>query len=168
MPFGGIQLVFIGDFAQLPPAGAVGVLGIRQCSAFAFQSVCWREARVVCLQLTEIYRQRGDPDFIGALADVREARDLTPVLKQLVKDCARPLAARPGQRIPGGLKPTQLVTRNKAADELNRVELELLQAPAVRFEAVDSVFVDKFFKSGCQAGSEVQLKVDAQVMLLCN
>lgn len=59
-PFGGIQLLVLGDFYQLPPVKG----------QFAFKSKAWKEANFEVINLVEIKRQN-DLDFINALNDVR-------------------------------------------------------------------------------------------------
>lgn len=62
-PFGGLQIIVIGDFYQLPPVKGT----------YAFESQAWKEANFKVLNLVEVKRQN-DIDFINALNDVRLGR----------------------------------------------------------------------------------------------
>lgn len=113
VPFGGIQLVFVGDFCQLGPVpGSVSLsassrrkvgppyppsqaeadcfLNIQECTAYAFQSALWREANFTHVHLTKVYRQ-SDEAFVQALQDLREQRPHSPRVQNLVEKCSIPL-----------------------------------------------------------------------------
>jgi hypothetical protein len=160
-PFGGIQLIFVGDFAQLGPvpgslslkktpnsrttaaataaasgvgppypphqAGADCFLNIHETTAFAFQSVLWREADFCHVHLTQVYRQT-DRAFVAALTDLREQRPESAQVADLVQKCATPLDDTNARQqvfgdaaleIPAGLLPTLLYTNNRNADREN-------------------------------------------------
>lgn len=70
--FGGIQLIFIGDFFQLPP---IGDEDDEDSSRYCFESEIWNEAFAPedHIKLTKIFRQRDDK-FIKILNQVREGR----------------------------------------------------------------------------------------------
>ena len=56
-PFGGIQLIFSGDFYQLPPVGSPDS---PETSEFCFESPSWNSVFQHQLQLTKVYRQKDD------------------------------------------------------------------------------------------------------------
>ena len=64
-PFGGIQVLLVGDFYQLPPVNRSD-----DATMFAFDSAAWREAITCTVELTEIQRQK-DPVFQGVLKEAR-------------------------------------------------------------------------------------------------
>lgn len=66
-PFGGIQMVFVGDFAQLPPVDA---RNDASRADWAFMSPCWTKGRVKAIELTRPFRQ-GDPEFLRFLNNIR-------------------------------------------------------------------------------------------------
>jgi ATP-dependent DNA helicase PIF1 len=199
--FGGIQMILVGDFAQLGPVpGAISManqrayppheegadcfLDVKECTAYAFQSVMWREASFVHVHLKKVYRQ-SDDFFIHALRDLRESRSNSELVARLVQTCSAPLEEREDLEIPEGIRPTVLYCTNAKVDQKNFDELRSLQTEYKRFDASDTVEVDsevplhfrdsaveklnrdKFFDQ-CQATKALDLKVGAQVMLLQN
>ena len=156
-PFGGIQLIFVGDFAQLGPVpgstslrnqayaphqeGADCILNIKECTAYAFQSAMWREAEFHHVHLKKVYRQ-SDQDFIGALMDLRESRPKSALVEKLVHRCTNEFKARPDLLIPEGIRPTVLYCTNNKVDKENFDNLVSLQTLRKVFEAKDSVSAD--------------------------
>ena len=66
-PFGGIQLIFCGDFYQLPPVGDDDLPDTKQ---FCFESPLWNSTFDIQMILTEVFRQN-DPVFIKMLHQIR-------------------------------------------------------------------------------------------------
>ncbi len=64
--FGGMQVVLVGDFFQLPPVVQAG----EPPALFAFDATAWRDARPVICYLSEQYRQ-DDRDFLSVLSAIR-------------------------------------------------------------------------------------------------
>ncbi|VEU40045.1 unnamed protein product [Pseudo-nitzschia multistriata] len=152
-PFGGIQLIFVGDFAQLGPIpgrghslrnkafepdqpGADCLMGVSECAAYAFQTVLWREADFHHVHLRKVYRQK-NKDFQLALMDIREARADSRRVKTLVDICLSPLDDREGLEIPEGIKPTILYCTNRNVDKENFENLRKLSDRGKTFEATD-------------------------------
>jgi ATP-dependent DNA helicase PIF1 len=152
-PFGGgVQLIFVGDFLQLPPVGpAADVQGLRDAPASeqlddvpyrlrecagkpAFMSVCWREARLRVVELRNIHRQRDAP-FMRALNAIRVGARASPDIKRMCERTRRPLPAR------NGVEPTRLFPTNAKCDTLNASRLAALPAPVSVTTAHDSVEV---------------------------
>ena len=69
LPFGGMQVVFTGDFYQLPP---VGTYGEKETNQFCFETKLWNEVFKPQnhIQLTTIFRQT-DPIYINILQQIR-------------------------------------------------------------------------------------------------
>jgi ATP-dependent DNA helicase PIF1 len=157
-PFGGIQLIFVGDFAQLGPIpGSISLkesqpfhptdeaadclLNIKECAGYAFQTALWREADFHHVHLRKVYRQ-SNQDFVQSLMDIREARPDTPLVKKLIKTCSSSLESRKELEIPEGIKPTILYCTNRNVDRENNENLAKLNTQSKEFHAVDSVMVD--------------------------
>ena len=77
-PFGGLQLLFCGDFFQLPPV-SLGSYG----AGFAFDARAWRQAAVATVELRTVVRQSGDLRFIELLTQVTVTRRFYLRLNQL-------------------------------------------------------------------------------------
>ena len=189
VPMGGLQVVFVGDFHQLPPVNKE-----EKTASFAFQSAAWKRIVEANYELTTIYRQ-SDPLFQTVLNEAR--------VGELSKESYATLEGRKGVSWKGKLiKPTLLFTRNDNVNELNRQHLEKLTGEAKVFHAVTQTVgtvstgagpkqktIDKFFGKAEPAATldpeelakrvarldkdapydaELTLKVGAQVMLLTN
>jgi hypothetical protein len=98
-PFGGLQLVLVGDFFQLPP---VTKQGGAPCK-FAFEAAAWAGAIQRTFELSKVFRQ-SDPAFVRALNWLRVGR-APPEARQL-------LGGRVGSRLPqtDGIVATRLFT----------------------------------------------------------
>lgn len=140
LPFGGIQLIFVGDFCQLGPipgnlslnspppyepthAGADCLLQIRETTGFLFQSALWREANFCHVQLQTIYRQQQSEGehgnlLVEALSDLRNQQPGSLKVQELVRQCETPLDQR-NQDMPEGILPTVLYTNNRNVDREN-------------------------------------------------
>ncbi len=64
-PFGGMQVIFVGDFFQLPPVMALEKDGNESPKRFAFSAQAWKYAELVFCYLETQHRQQG-----GAFADL--------------------------------------------------------------------------------------------------
>lgn len=113
-PFGGIQLIFLGDFFQLPP---VGKATEPETSMYCFQSENW--FKTFSLQnhivLKTLYRQR-DPIFINILQEVR--------MGSISEESCKILESRTKTKyeaIVEGIVPTKLFPRNADADRVNQL-----------------------------------------------
>jgi ATP-dependent exoDNAse (exonuclease V) alpha subunit len=155
-PFGGIQVIFVGDFLQLPP-----VFERFEREVFAFESQAWKDARVSTVHLTEIVRQHDEPEFAEFLNEVRkgECKNF-----DILDDCI-------GRDFPtDGIVPVKLFCKNVDVDEFNQKELNKIEGASRHYYCSDEGGEQwtKFFDKNCRAPSTLELKVGAQVMLLKN
>ena len=161
-PFGGVQLLLIGDVQQLPPVvtdDEQPYLSQVYPSPFFFHSKAFQQLRHVTIQLTTIYRQQ-DKAFVDLLNHVRDnAFD------------AATLAALNARYIPGfdpdtsGADYIRLTTHNHQADAVNQRKMAELTAPPHRFRAEVS---GNFPDSSAPTELELTLKEGAQVMFVKN
>ncbi len=112
-PFGGVQMLFVGDFYQLPPVvrGDEGRLleDAGYESAYAFSAHCLRDPPVAAFELTHVHRQ-SDPHFIDLLSRIRERREPEVAVDELNAACLERTLAQ---------KPVLLCATNAVADNHN-------------------------------------------------
>ncbi len=77
LPFGGVQMIFIGDLFQLPPVVATNIeeqlLGMQYYSPHFFSAWCLQKCDMKYIELTKVFRQE-DEDFVRLLNKVRVAK----------------------------------------------------------------------------------------------
>lgn len=170
-PFGGIQVILVGDFFQLPPVNKDAIP-----QKFVFESPMWKEVIHQVIPLTKIQRQ-SDPVFHEILSEARVGK-LGPKSMEILKQ---------RQDLPWHtqkIKPTLLFSRRSEVDMINDQNLRALKGEARVFEA-KTVF-DATAMKGLSADSpdvvkavakldrdapykqSLNLRVGAQVMLVYN
>ena len=122
-PFGGMQVIFAGDFYQLPPVVPNGT------PTFCFENEVWGDLfRGTTVELTQIFRQT-DPVWQTVLNEIRHGRlrrSSYNLLKQKVGIVPPLLAQNPN------LRPTKLFPTREAVSRINQSALsELTGAPRV-------------------------------------
>jgi ATP-dependent DNA helicase PIF1 len=159
-PFGGIQIIFVGDFFQLPP-----ILKNRTLEdphkQFAYCSSAWTNANPTVCYLTEQHRQ-DDPAFLGFLSAVRR--------NNVDEDHFEYIKERMTERASVPLQIPRLFTRNVAVDQLNHERLLKLPGDHRVFVMTQSGNgpVIESLKKGCLSPEQLFLKVGAVVMFTKN
>ena len=160
-PFGGVQVLFIGDLFQLPPVvndSDWELLKEHYNSPFFFDAQVIRQSPLVYLELQKIYRQ-SDDHFIRLLNAVRNNEADYDDLDTLNQYYA------PEFRPPDGEFYITLTTHNAKADLINNRALNELPGNLVYFHAlIDGEFPEK----GFPAEERLSLKPGAQVMFIKN
>src|SRR5262245_7254650 len=98
-PFGGVQMLLVGDFYQLPPVVRGEESRMLEeagyASPYAFSALCLKDADIHAVELTEVHRQT-DADFIDILSNIRQRSRLDKALDALNQSCVdRELKQRP-------------------------------------------------------------------------
>lgn len=160
-PFGGVQVLMIGDLLQLPPVAKTDqwqLLAPHYDSVYFFSSHVLGRTEVVTVELQRIYRQT-DTRFIALLNQVRDNRldadGLAAFNRRHVADAAA--APEDGTIV--------LTTHNRSADTINRDRLTALDGEASFLEAEVS---GEFPEPAYPAPDRLVLKPGAQVMFLRN
>ncbi len=161
IPFGGVQMLYIGDLFQLPPVVSKEEWELLQPhykSPFFFDAQALREAAPLYLELKKIYRQN-EADFIHILNNIRNNRASRQDLDQLHE------YYQPDFTPPKEANYITLTSHNAKADGINQAELSKLRGKQHAFEAsVTGEFNDKAFP----AEKTLNLKEGAQIMLIKN
>ncbi len=161
IPFGGVQVVYIGDLFQLPPVIPQHEWSILQNyyeSPFFFQAKVIQEAPPLYIELKKIYRQN-EQHFIDILNRVRNNMPQPADLQELNK------RYDPAFNPPAEEKFVTLTTHNRKADVINEGELKKLPGKLHVFKAeITGDFSDKALPTELN----LQLKEGAQVMFIKN
>lgn len=160
-PFGGVQLVMIGDLQQLTPV-VTGteepVLSRYYTTPYFFGSRALQQISYVTIQLTHVYRQQDDR-FITILNHIRENRMTDEDFRMLNARYKPAFLPRPEEGY------IRLTTHNRTADVINETELRKL--PGARF-VYQAEIKDKFPASDYPVEASLELKQGAQVMFARN
>lgn len=161
LPFGGVQLLMIGDMQQLAPvvtANDEQLLRQYYPTPFFFSSKALQQAQYLTVELKTVYRQQ-DEQFIALLNQIRENKATDETLATL------------NQRYIPDFHPAKesdyirLTTHNSPAQRINEQELESLPSKVYHFKAeVEGVFPE----SSYPADFDLMLKPGAQVMFIKN
>ncbi|MHB8710595.1 MAG: ATP-dependent DNA helicase, partial [Minisyncoccota bacterium] len=152
-PFGGLTLILVGDFFQLPPVSRGHEV------AFAFMSPVWRDLNLITCYLTEQYRQ-DDSEFLDVLSAIRAGE-----VEELHRET---LMARHTEAVPSGAP--KLFSHNADVDRINAEELAKLPGTAKKFRMTDKGkdSLVEGLKRGCLSPEILELKDSAAVMFTKN
>lgn len=161
-PFGGIQVVFCGDFFQLPPVAKGNMRG-----EYVFDSKSWEDTVEEIIVLKTVFRQKSDPLFVDLLNKIRKGEvpeNMAEILEQT--------RAGTGADDDDGIVPTKLFARNDDVNAMNDQQLSALPGEEVVYKSVDQFFGKNATKrdvpDGVTIPETLKLKVGAQVMLTFN
>ena len=160
-PFGGVQLLMIGDVQQLPPVVTESEKPFMDQvypSPFFFNSRAFRKLGYIVIELNKIHRQR-DAEFTSMLNDIRTGSPSDQTLERLNR------RLDPGFEPPSGEYWIRLTTHNHQADSINREKMDALKGKSMIFKAeIDGNYPE----SAYPAETELRLKKGAQVMFTRN
>ena len=139
--FGGTQMIFVGDFFQLPPV----------TNNFCFQSSSWIELNPKIIELTELIRQSNDKLFQLILAKLRFGKLTKQIYDILIKNKEITFT---------DIKPTKLYPNNVDVNKINQKEIEKLFVN----EPKSNTFVAYFTKD---VNDNLKQKLDDYTIFLC-
>ena len=147
-PFGGIQLIFCGDFYQLPPVNA----------KFCFESPDWNKTFPVTVQLSILFRQKNEV-YQSILHEIRKG-SLSKKNHALLKE-----------RILEGDGSIRLVPTRAKADEINEREYSQLDGEektfTMKYSSTNQYDID-YLKKSVRCDDTINLKVGTKVMCIVN
>jgi ATP-dependent exoDNAse (exonuclease V) alpha subunit len=157
-PFGGLQVIFAGDFFQLPPVtrGATD----PEDSFFSYNSRSWHNLEPVILYLNSQHRQ-DDDEFLNILSKIRQG--------EIVRADAERVAARHGARLDVD-EITELHTTNRDVNYINDQKLAELPGEVHEYHMTTTGsenYVERM-KNACLAQECLRLKPGSLVMAIKN
>ena len=156
-PFGGIQLLLVGDFLQLPPIKKNGSV------LFCFEASQWNRVVELNMELKTVFRQNNS-SFVDMLNSIRRGV-CTPETVAILS------ATKYNQlNESNGVQATRLYATNADVDRINNQKLDQLPGEIICLTAEDSgeqPFLEQLDKN-CLAPQKLCIKPGAQVMLLKN
>lgn len=160
-PFGGVQLLMIGDLQQLPPIAHGGedeLLRQYYKTLYFFSSAALKSMKYSCIELKNVYRQT-DRHFIDIL---NHARDCILTSQDISGLNARYIPGFSPKPEDGYIR---LMTHNRQVDYVNETELEKLDSKPYTFvAAVTGTFPEESYPTA----DSLTLKKGAQVMFIKN
>ena len=156
LPFGGLQVVLVGDFFQLPPIGKRGME-----TRFAYESSTWQELNPIVCYLTEQHRQ-DDQVFLSVLSAIRrndvEEYHFEQIMTRKIEGTALPEDA------------PRLFSHNADVDSLNAAALGKLEGKVhrIHMNQKGSDILIEGLKRGCLSPEVLDLKEGAAVMFTKN
>ncbi len=160
-PFGGKQLLLVGDIFQLEPVIKEDEWRLMQpfySSAYFFAAKVWQEMQLVSIELRKVYRQ-SDQQFIGLLDRIRQneatARDL-----DMINSRVNAASSLHDQSLP-----ITLATRRDTVDYLNEQKLADLEGAVSVFHGR---ITGEFPETSLPAPTELEVKPGAQVIFIKN
>ncbi|MEN6467606.1 MAG: AAA family ATPase [Smithella sp.] len=161
LPFGGVQMIFIGDLYQLPPVVTSAERDIFKShypTPYFFSAKCFDQLNIEYVELEKVYRQKDD-EFVRLLNTIRNRSVTDDDLAQFNKRCD------PGFEAPAGSFYLSLTSTNALADTIN--EKRLTELPGKIWKAAGRIEGD-FGKEYLPTAVDLKLKKGAQIMLLNN
>lgn len=156
-PFGGLQVIFCGDFFQLPPVSRMG----EPEALFSYHSKSWNKLSPKICYLDEQHRQK-DSVFLEILNSIRKNSVSPEILTRLVSR----LNKKPGPQE----ESTKIYSHNANVDAENERELEKIPGKIFeyRMDLKGQEFLAEILKKSCLAPEVLRLKKNARVMFVKN
>lgn len=154
-PFGGLQVILTGDFAQLS-----SVEGDKYC----FQSKTWRDLNIKAIDLKESMRHKDDEKFDEILKELRWGR--------MTKSIYKKLKNTKYNNFEGDIKPTILHSKNVDVDKINLEEYDKLIKEGAAYKIYHTRYSeDSYCKKWADSNKvpeNISLCTSSQVMLTWN
>ena len=163
IPFGGVQLLVIGDLFQLSPVVREEEWRLLQPyyeGPYFFQARVFRELKPIYIEFEHVYRQT-NVEFLSILNEVRN-NELTPQSFAVLNSRVRSLGIKEFRSLEGAIT---LSTHNSKVDAINQREMDALKGKEYTYKAT---ITDTFPESMYPIDEQLTLKVGARVMFIKN
>lgn len=161
LPFGGVQMLFVGDLLQLEPVvkgDERSILDRFYRTHFFFGAQVFGQMPLVGIQLEKVYRQT-DPTFVSILDRIRAGEAIDSDIRVLNQ------RVQPSYKASAGDLVITLGTRRAQVANINERELAMLPSPA---QVLEGTIEGEFPEANLPTDRSLILKEGAQVMLLAN
>ena len=158
LPFGGVQLLVIGDLFQLSPVVKEQdryILRNYYNGFYFYDSRVWNEAAPVSVELKKVYRQK-EESFIKILNSIRVGERDEEAISYLNER---------HDPAPNFKDTITLTTHNKKADRINQSELGKIDSKEINLNAIVN---GRFPESAYPANEQIILKIGARIMFIRN
>ena len=155
LPWGGMRMIAVGDFGQLPPVTKTG-----QKRDWCFLNPVWKATNFQVCELKHNQRVQ-DSEFLDVLAEIRNGR-----MTQKVADFLNQRTKPHNEEVPG----TRLFPRREQSENYNQKKLAEINEKEMQFEAIyfgDEKFVQNLKKQS-PVPETLRLKPGCRVMFLKN
>lgn len=185
-PFGGLRVILVGDFFQLPPVKigqTVELNGAERLVDFCFNAQAWKDLNLYTIVLDKVYRQ-ADKKFVGALNNLRLGKVTNEDVKLFKSRCVQNDSEVPEDAV-------KLYSINEKADAENQRRFDALPGKPRKYIADDKIrsYINgsstmvsptnpnlpswdkakwERFNADCRVPQTLYLKKGARVMLLSN
>ncbi len=161
IPFGGMQVIFCGDFFQLPPIFSKENTLYDNGVGFAYKSNAWQKLELKICYLEEQYRQK-EKDLLYILESIRQ--------NNITEDVVNLLKSRFQKEVKTETDLTKLYTHNINVDYINHCELEKINGESKFFHMKKKGFkgLTEALEKNLLAPSILKLKKGATVMFVKN
>lgn len=160
-PFGGVQLLMVGDLYQLPPVVKEDEWQYMKqvyASPFFFESKAFKQLKYISIELTHVYRQ-SESEFVEILNSIRNSQPNDNVLERLNS------RYKPDFEPDNSKGYIRLTTHNAQAAQINDSKLQQLEDKDFTFNAeISGTFPDYMYPTD----ETLTLKKGAQVMFVRN
>ncbi len=154
-PFGGLQIIYVGDFFQLPPIAKRG-----EYAQYAFESGAWESSRPLVCYLSDQFRQE-DELLLGLLKSIR---------KNEIDEEHFSLLNEQTDISFDGIEPTKLYTHNADVDSVNAGKLGELSGAIRKYQMLGQgdKRLQELLVKNCLSPKTLELKEEAMVMFTKN
>lgn len=162
-PFGGKQLLLVGDIFQLEPVvtgDARDVLAHYYDAPYFFNALAFNELAIVPIELRKVYRQ-DDADFISLLDRVRAGQPAEADIRRLN---AKLIPSEQVDRLSADMTMT-IASRRDMVDHINERHLNELKTPEIVYKGI---IKGDFPMNALPTDLELSLKVGAQIVFIKN
>ncbi|MBQ3834561.1 MAG: AAA family ATPase [Elusimicrobia bacterium] len=160
-PFGGVQMLFVGDLMQLAPVvkkEEEEIFKTHYDTPYFLSAKCMQDTFCYIVELEKVYRQK-KAKFIAILNAIRDNKLSEPDLSRINNGCDR--------KFDKSQFPITLTTTNRLADFYNNKYLNMIHGVEYTFTAVTEN-IENVNLSSFPAEYELKLKVGARIMMLNN